>query len=106
MQIVIGGCTIEREQAEMLTAPDAPELVYMVDELDERIFLTPEQAMDYGEENGEGWVGDMCVSEYRNNLRFDEEKGEYYLEKWDAAPLDFTGRFWTKNDGGHEWVEE
>ncbi len=102
MNIEINGCTVEESLAQRLTAEDAPEFVYSVDELDD-IFVTPEEAMAYGDKHADGWIGDMNVGEYRNNLRFDEEKREYTLADWDEAPLSFTGRYWTRKN--EEWVE-
>lgn len=103
MNVEINGFTVEESLAQMLTAHDAPELVYSVDELDE-VFPTPEEAMAYGDEHADGWIGDMNVCEYRNNLRFDEEKWEYFLAVQGEAPLSFTGRYWVRKGG--KWTEE
>ena len=100
--ITINGFTVEESLAQMLVSDDAPEFVYEIDEVEET-FLTPEKAMEYAEDIVEGWVGDLNVCEYRNNLRFDEEKREYTLADWDEAPLSFTGRYWTRKN--EEWVE-
>lgn len=103
MNIEINGCTVEESLAQMLTAEDAPELVYSVDEL-EGVFPTPEEAMAYGDEHADGWIGDMTACEYRNNLRFDEEKWRYALADESQPPLSFTGRYWTRKGG--KWTEE
>lgn len=103
MKIYIGNSVIEHTEAEELIGIGTGKTVYCIDERDD-IYRTPERAMEEAETLADGWIGDLCVCEYKINLCFGQEPCEYALAYESDAPLAFTGRFWRKTANG--WKEQ
>lgn len=103
--INLNGCWVSEDDAEFISDHKG-EMIYSVDERDE-LFTDLDEAKEYAETLLDDWVGDLNITEYRANLRFDEEEGEFTLDNPLQDPLIDTGRYWTRRaDGWREMPEE
>lgn len=108
MTIQLNGYVIEESEAEKILNSGFPE-VYSIDDTDKN-FFSLEDAQEYAREilddlsgRGGSWLGDMCISKYRVNFRWNDDTYEYELIDEFGAVLEFANECWTLKNGA--WVK-